>query len=119
LITAGEDAALQLGVDVERAKLICFLVVSLIIGLVVSFSGLIGFVGLIVPHLGRMVLGSDHRILMPVSALGGAFFLIAADTAARTVMAPSELPVGVITAFIGAPFFIYLLKTRGSGWTQS
>ena len=119
LITAGEETALQLGVDVERAKLICFLVVSLIIGLVVSFSGLIGFVGLIVPHLGRMILGSDHRILMPVSALGGALFLIIADTAARTVIAPSELPVGVITAFIGAPFFIYLLKTRGSGWTRS
>jgi iron complex transport system permease protein len=119
LITAGEETALQLGVDVQRAKLICFLVVSLIIGLVVSFSGLIGFVGLIVPHLGRMILGSDHRILMPVSALGGALFLIIADTIARTVISPSELPVGVITAFIGAPFFIYLLKTRGSGWTRS
>jgi len=99
--------------------MICFLVVSLIIGLVVSFSGLIGFVGLIVPHLGRMVLGSDHRLLMPVSALGGAVFLIAADTVARTIISPSELPVGVITAFIGAPFFIYLLKTRGSRWTRS
>jgi iron complex transport system permease protein len=119
LITAGEETALQLGVDVERAKLVCFLVVSLNIGLVVSFSGLIGFVGLIVPHIGRMILGSDHRILMPASALGGAFFLIAADTAARTVIAPSELPVGVITAFIGAPFFIYLLKTRGSRWSRS
>jgi iron complex transport system permease protein len=119
LITAGEETALQLGVDVERAKMICFMVVSLIIGLVVSFSGLIGFVGLIIPHLGRMVLGSDHRILMPVSALGGAFFLIAADTVARTIISPSELPVGVITAFIGAPFFVYLLRTRGSAWTRS
>jgi iron complex transport system permease protein len=119
LITAGEETALQLGVDIKRTKMICFLVVSLIIGLVVSFSGLIGFVGLIVPHLGRMVLGSDHRLLMPVSALGGAIFLIAADTVARTIISPSELPVGVITAFIGAPFFIYLLKTRGSRWTRS
>jgi len=89
------------------------------IGLVVAFSGLIGFVGLIVPHLGRMIFGSDHRLLMPVSALGGAVFLIVADTVARTVISPSELPVGVITAFIGAPFFIYLLKTRGSKWTRS
>jgi iron complex transport system permease protein len=119
LITAGEETALQLGVDVERAKMICFLVVSLIVGLVVSFSGLIGFVGLIVPHLGRMVFGSDHRLLMPVSALGGAVFLIAADTVARTIISPSELPVGVITAFLGAPFFIYLLKTRGSKWERS
>lgn len=119
LITAGEETALQLGVDVERAKMICFLVVSLIVGLVVSFSGLIGFVGLIVPHIGRMVFGSDHRLLMPVSALGGAVFLIAADTVARTIISPSELPVGVITAFLGAPFFIYLLKTRGSRWERS
>lgn len=119
LITAGEETALQLGVDVKKAKLICFLVVSLVVGLVVAFSGLIGFVGLVVPHLGRMVLGSDHRLLMPVSALGGAIFLIAADTLARTVVSPSELPVGVITAFIGAPFFIYLLKTRGSKWARS
>jgi iron complex transport system permease protein len=119
LITAGEEIALQLGVDVEKAKMICFFVVSLMIGLVVAFSGLIGFVGLIVPHLGRMIFGSDHRLLMPVSALGGAVFLIVADTVARTVISPSELPVGVITAFIGAPFFIYLLKTRGSKWTRS
>ena len=118
IITAGEDTALQLGVDVERARLICFLVVSLLVGLVVSFSGLIGFVGLVVPHLGRMALGSDHRLLMPVSALGGAIFLIIADTISRTVISPGELPVGVITAFIGAPFFIYLLKTRGSGWER-
>jgi len=119
LITAGEETARQLGVDTKKTKMTCFLVVSLVIGLVVSFSGLIGFVGLIIPHLGRMVLGSDHRLLIPVSALGGAVFLIAADTVARTIISPSELPVGVITAFIGAPFFIYLLKTRGSKWNRS
>jgi iron complex transport system permease protein len=119
LMTAGEETALQLGVDVERAKMICFLVVSLVVGLVVAFSGLIGFIGLIVPHLGRMAFGSDHRLLIPVSALGGAIFLIVADTLARTIISPSELPVGVITAFIGAPFFIYLLKTRGSRWSRS
>ena len=119
LITAGEESALQLGVEVERAKKICLLLVSLMIGLVVSFSGLIGFVGLIVPHLARMAFGSDHRLLIPVASLGGAAFLIAADTLARTVISPSELPVGVVTAFMGAPFFIYLLKTRGSRWTRS
>ena len=119
LITGGEDMALQLGVDVDKAKRVCFLAVSLMIGVVVSFSGLIGFVGLIVPHLARMALGSDHRLLIPVSALGGGIFLVIADTLARTVISPSELPVGVITAFIGAPFFIYLLKTRGSRWDRS
>jgi iron complex transport system permease protein len=119
LLTGGEDMALQMGVDVEKAKMVCFLAVSLIIGVVVSFSGLVGFVGLVVPHLSRMAFGSDHRLLMPVSALGGAVFLIAADTLARTVISPSELPVGVITAFIGAPFFIYLLKSRGSRWDRS
>jgi len=119
IMTAGEETALQLGVNVERAKMVGFLVVSLMIGLVVSFSGLIGFVGLIVPHLGRMLFGSDHRLLMPVSALGGAIFLMIADAVARTVISPNELPVGVITAFLGAPFFIYLLKTRGSGWSRS
>lgn len=118
LITAGEDTALQLGVDVERTKMICLLTVSLIIGLVVSFSGLIGFVGLIVPHLGRMAFGSDHRLLIPVASLGGAVFLILADTLARTLVSPNELPVGVITAFLGAPFFILLLRKRGSGWSR-
>ncbi|MEE9611850.1 MAG: iron ABC transporter permease [Desulfatiglandales bacterium] len=119
LITAGEETALQLGVEVESAKKICFLVVSLMIGLVVAFSGLIGFIGLMVPHLARMAFGADHRLLIPIASLGGASFLIAADTLARTIISPSELPVGVITAFMGAPFFIYLLKMKGSQWSRS
>ncbi|UCF73618.1 MAG: iron ABC transporter permease [Deltaproteobacteria bacterium] len=119
LIVGGEDSALQMGVEVEFLKWISFLGISLMTGMVVSFSGIIGFVGLIVPHLMRMLLGPDHRLLIPASALGGAVFLIAADTVARTILSPSELPVGVITAFLGAPFFIYLLKQRGSRWTQS
>ncbi len=119
LMTAGEETALQLGVDVEKTRKVCLLLVSLMMGLVVSFSGLIGFVGLMVPHLARMAFGSDHRLLIPVAALGGASFLIAADTLARVVISPSELPVGVVTAFLGAPFFIYLLKTRGSRWNRS
>jgi len=119
LITTGEEIALQLGVDVEKAKKTCLVLVSLVIGLVVSFSGLIGFVGLIVPHLARMAFGSDHRLLIPVAALGGAAFLIASDTLARLLISPSELPVGVITAFSGAPFFLYLLRARGSQWNRS
>lgn len=119
IITSGEEVALQLGVDVDRTKMICLVLVSLITGLVVSFSGLIGFVGLMVPHLGRMAFGSDHRLLIPVSCLGGAIFLVASDTAARTLISPSELPVGVITAFMGAPFFITLLRKKGSQWSRS
>ena len=119
LLTAGEENAFQMGVDVEKTKRICLLTVSLMIGLTVSLSGLIGFVGLILPHLARMAFGSDHRILVPAASLGGAIFLIAADTLARTIISPSELPVGVITAFMGAPFFIFLLKTRGSQWSRS
>ncbi len=119
LITAGEETAMQVGVEVHRTKAACLLIVSLMVGLVVSFSGLIGFVGLLVPHLARMICGSDHRILIPVAAIGGAVFLVAADTAARILISPAELPVGVITAFLGAPFFIYLLKTRGSRWGRS
>jgi iron complex transport system permease protein len=118
LLTAGEETARQLGVNVEATKTACLVTVSVLVGLVVSFSGLIGFVGLIVPHLARMTFGSDHRILIPAAAMGGAVFLVAADTLARTVISPSELPVGVITAFLGAPFFLYLLKTRGSRWTR-
>jgi len=119
LITTGEEIALQLGVDVEKAKKTCLVLVSLVIGVVVSFSGLIGFVGLIVPHLARMAFGSDHRLLIPVASLGGAVFLITADTLARLLISPSELPVGVITAFMGAPFFLYLLRVRGSQWSRS
>ncbi len=119
LITAGEEEALHMGVEVEKVKIISIVVVSLMVGTVVSFSGIIGFVGLIVPHLSRMLVGSDHRVLIPVSAIGGAAFLIASDTLARLIISPSELPVGVVTAFLGAPFFIYLLRKRGSRWIES
>jgi len=119
IITAGEEVALQLGIDIKKVKWICLVTVSLSVGLTVSFSGLIGFAGLIVPHLCRMMWGSDHRILIPAASLGGAIFLISADTFARTIISPNELPVGVVTAAIGAPFFIYLLRVRGSRWEQS
>lgn len=119
LIVGGEDSALQMGVEVKVVQWVSFLGISLITGLAISFCGIIGFVGLIVPHLTRMLLGPDHRVLIPAAAVGGASFLIAADTLARTIISPSELPVGVVTAFLGAPFFIYLLRKRGSQWTQN
>ena len=112
LILSGEENALQLGVNVENLRLISYLSASLLTAASVSVCGLIGFVGLIVPHSVRLIFGPDHRLLIPCSALVGASFLIASDTFARTLLAPIELPVGVITAAFGGPFFIYLLKTR-------
>jgi iron complex transport system permease protein len=112
LILSGEEGALQMGVDVERLKLISYLSASLITAASVSVCGLIGFVGLIVPHSVRLIFGPDHRLLIPSAALIGASFLIASDTFARSLLAPIELPVGVITAAFGGPFFIYLLRTR-------
>ncbi|MGA3085052.1 MAG: iron ABC transporter permease [Thermodesulfobacteriota bacterium] len=117
LIASGEEVAAQLGVDVERAKWIALVIVSLMCGTTVAFSGIIGFVGLIVPHLVRMAFGPDHRLLLPASGLFGASFMIGADLLARTVISPSELPVGVITAFLGAPFFLYLLYLKRRPWT--
>jgi iron complex transport system permease protein len=115
LLIVGEDQALQLGVNVETVRRILFFAASFITAAAVSLSGLIGFVGLLVPHLIRMSFGSDFRLLLPASFLFGASFLVAADTLARTALAPTELPVGVITALCGAPFFIYLLRKTEAG----
>jgi iron complex transport system permease protein len=112
LILLGEENAVQLGVNVERLKWTSYFLASLITAASVSVCGLIGFVGLIVPHSVRLLFGPDHRLLLPASALVGASFLIASDTLARTLLAPVELPVGVVTAAFGGPFFIYLLRTR-------
>ncbi|MBI2204559.1 MAG: iron ABC transporter permease [Candidatus Rokubacteria bacterium] len=112
LLAAGEESALQLGVEAERVKRVIFIAASFVTALVVSFAGPIGFVGLIIPHAVRMLLGADNRLLIPTSVLAGAAFLVLADALSRAVIQPSELPVGVITAFCGAPFFIYLLRTR-------
>jgi iron complex transport system permease protein len=112
LFMLGEEAARQLGVDAERLKRRIFVGAALLTASVVAFAGPIGFVGLIVPHLLRGWLGQDNRLLIPTALLGGGIFLLAADTLARNVVAPAELSVGVITAFCGAPFFIYLLRTR-------
>ena len=106
-----EDEAKQLGVNVERTKLVLIVVASLTTAAAVSVSGLIGFVGLIAPHAVRLVWGYDHRFLLPMSMIVGAGFLIVADLAARRVLSPSELPVGVVTAFCGAPFFLFLLRS--------
>lgn len=106
----GEEGAAHLGLHVERYKLLVILVGSLLTASAVSISGLIGFVGLIIPHAMRLLLGPSHRILLPASALAGAIFLLLADLLARTVIAPTILPVGVFTALIGAPFFLFLLR---------
>ena len=110
VLLLGDVEAAHLGVPVARVETVVFLLASLLTGLAVSVSGTIGYVGLLVPHLGRMLVGSDHRLLLPTAALGGAAVLILADTLARTVVAPLELPVGAVTAVAGAPVFIYLLR---------
>jgi iron complex transport system permease protein len=116
-LAAGEEWATARGVDVRRLKTISYFLGSLLTGAVTAFSGPIGFVGLIVPHTLRLLAGPDHRILVPGSFFLGAAFLVMCDTAARTVFAPTEIPVGVITALLGGPFFILLLKTkRGELW---
>jgi len=115
LLTVGEDSARSLGVDVERVKRTLLVTTALLTGAVVSVSGLIGFVGMAVPHAVRMLCGADNRLLMPACAFAGGMFLVIADTVARTALAPAELPVGVMTALVGAPFFLYLLITRKGG----
>ncbi len=112
ILALGEEPARSLGIDTERVKRCIFLLSALVTGAVVSFSGMIGFIGMVVPHAVRLVVGADHRLLLPASALVGGMFLMVADTIARTVFVPSEVPVGVITALAGGPFFVYLLVWR-------
>jgi iron complex transport system permease protein len=110
IMLTGEETALQLGIPVKRTRMLLLVSASLVTGAAVSVSGIIGFVGLMVPHIVRMLFGSDHRLLLPASLLFGGAFLMAADTIARVVLAPAELPVGVVTALCGAPYFAYLMK---------
>ncbi len=112
LLLSGEREAMHLGVDVTRVKLVVYISASVLTGLAVSVSGAIGYVGLLVPHVIRMCFGSDYRLLLPTAAIGGAIAVVLADTLARTVVAPTELPVGAMTAIAGAPVFIYLLRRR-------
>jgi iron complex transport system permease protein len=112
ILTLGPEAAAARGVDVQRVQRLSFFSASLATGAAVSLGGPVGFVGIIVPHLVRLLVGSDHRVVLPASALFGAAFLVACDVAARSLMAPMELPVGVLTAMIGGPFFLWLLIRR-------
>lgn len=115
LLSLGEHTARSLGVEVEQVKQRVFIVSALMTGAVVSVSGMIGFVGMLIPHALRMVMGSDHRLLLPASFFVGAMFLMIADTLSRTVLAPAEIPVGIMTALAGGPFFLYLLMSRKGG----
>jgi iron complex transport system permease protein len=108
----GEEMAITLGVDVENTRLILIGTASLMTAAAVSVSGLIGFVGLIIPHWIRLLVGPNHRSLVPVAALSGMLFMVLADTFARTILSPMEIPIGIIMAMVGAPFFLYLLRRR-------
>ncbi|TCC30928.1 FecCD family ABC transporter permease [Kribbella speibonae] len=119
LLALGDQSAAHLGVDVERLRLTAIVVVALLVGASVAFSGIIGFVGLVVPHLIRMIAGPGHRLLIPASALGGAVLVILADLLARTLIRNADLPIGMITSLVGAPFFFWLLRrtrSRQGGW---
>ncbi len=107
-----EEQAKQLGINVEKVKLILLAAATLITAAAICFVGIIGFVGIIIPHIVRLIWGPDHRFLLPLSMFTGAIFLISADLLARTVMAPAEIPIGIITAICGVPFFLYLLRRR-------
>ena len=109
IILLGDESAKNLGVEIERVKKIILVIASFMVAACVSVSGIIGFVGLIIPHMVRILVGPDHRVLIPFSALGGAIFVILSDTFARTIVAPIEIPLGVVTAILGAPYFIYLI----------
>lgn len=112
IMLLGEEKAYHLGIEVETVKRLLLVVASLMAASAVAVSGLIGFVGLMIPHIVRLVIGPDHRLLIPAAALAGSTFLVLADMIARTILAPTEIPVGIVTAFFGAPFFIYLLRLK-------
>ena len=116
-LALGDEYAQQLGIRVESARVFIILIGSLLTAVAVSLGGMIMFAGLIVPHVARLLLGPDHVRLLPVTALAGAIFLMLADTLARTIFAPSEVPVGVLIAFVGGPFFLYLLRKMKRGYT--
>lgn len=111
-ISLGEEEALHIGVDIEKVKKALFVIASLITGAIVSVTGMIGFVGLIVPHFMRLIVGPNHKVLVPSSLLAGGIFLVLCDAISRVAVSPSEIPIGVITAIAGGPFFIYLLRKK-------
>jgi iron complex transport system permease protein len=114
-LLAGEETAVGLGVNVERFRLFLFVVTSLLVGVVVAISGAIGFVGLMIPHITRMLVGSDHRRVLPIATLLGGVYLVLVDLLGRTLIAPQELPVGIVTAALGGPFFLWLLRQKRVG----
>ncbi|GGZ52155.1 ABC transporter permease [Streptomyces inusitatus] len=114
LLLVGEEGATVLGLDVSRFRAAVFILVSLVTAVLVSASGAVGFIGLMVPHAARLLVGATHRALLPVSALGGALALVVADLAARTVASPQDIPVGVLTALIGGPLFLWLMRSRNA-----
>lgn len=117
IMLTGDETAKSLGIEVENLKKLILIVSSIVVAACVSVSGIIGFVGLIIPHIIRLIFGPNHKILIPFSAVGGALFMILSDTLARTMASPAEIPVGAITSIIGAPFFIYLLiKNKKKVW---
>lgn len=111
-MAAGDETATALGTNIKRARLICLTTATLITASIVCFNGVIGFICLVSPHIARMIVGSDHRFLLPASCIGGAILLLVSDTLARIAFQPSEIPIGIMTAFIGVPFFFYLILTR-------
>lgn len=112
LLATGEEIALSRGVDTRKLVKILFVILSVIIGRIVSICGPIAFIGIIAPHIARFLIGSDHRTLAPATFLFGGFFLVLSDVLARTVIAPAEIPVGIVTAIVGGPFFLWLLKMK-------
>jgi iron complex transport system permease protein len=114
-LLAGEETAIGLGVNIERFRMQLFVVTSLMVGTVVAISGAIGFVGLMIPHIVRLLVGSDHRRVLPIGALLGGVYLVLVDLVGRTIIAPQELPVGIVTAAVGGPFFIWLMRQRRTG----
>ena len=114
VMRAGEESAISLGVNYKKIRMIAFVLSTLLTAVAVSFTGVIGFVGLIAPHVTRMIVGSDYRYMIPVSSLVGALLLLLSDTVGRNIIAPTQLPVGIITSVIGVPFFLYLIiRKRG------
>ncbi len=112
MISIGEDTASSLGINVEKTKKLLLIICSIATAACVSVSGVIGFVGIAVPHIIRLMVGADHRVLLPYSAVGGALFMLVCDTMARTLASPADIPVGIITSLFGAPFFVYLLVKK-------
>lgn len=119
LLSLGDDAARHLGLNIERLRIGAIVIVAVLTAAAVAFAGIVGFVGLVVPHVIRMIIGPGHRVLVPASALGGALLLVAADTFARTAVAYAELPLGMLTALVGGPFFFFLIRAtsrKNGGW---